>query len=183
MMKMRTITALLALMLSGSALAATSEGDAFLARHGLEGKNVEQLVEAIDGSTQARPLAYSAGITSGALVLSDEKQRVSYPLGDKFYLSFAPYLQQTHPCFNHSLSGCQGELANTAFEVNITDKAGKVILHKTLTSHQNGFVGVWLPRNTEGTINVSYQGRSASSPFATYDGSQTCMTTLQLKQA
>lgn len=81
MMKIRTITALVALMLSGSALAATSEGDAFLARHGLEGKNVEQLVEAIDGSTQARPLAYSAGITSGALVLSDEKQRVSYPLG------------------------------------------------------------------------------------------------------
>jgi hypothetical protein len=183
MMKMRMMTALLALTLSGSALATTPEANAFLAKHGLAGKTVEQMVEAIDQSPQARPLGYSAGITSHALVLSEGQQKFSYPLGDKFYLSFAPYLQQTHPCFNHSLSGCQGELANTPFEVTITDKAGKVILNKTLTSHQNGFVGVWLPRNTEGTVSVSYKGRTAQSAFATFDDSQTCMTTLALKQA
>lgn len=182
-MNIRIMTALLTLALSGSALAVSPEANDFLAKHGLAGKTVEQMVEAIDQSPQTRPLGYSAGITSRALVLSDGQQKFSYPLGDKFYLSFAPYLQQTHPCFNHSLSGCQGELANTAFDVKITDKAGKVLLNKTLTSQQNGFIGVWLPRNTEGTVSVSYQGRTAHSAFATFNDSQTCMTTLLLQQS
>lgn len=182
-MKTRIITALLALTLSGTALASTPEANAFLAKNGLAGKTTEQMVEAIDQSPQARPLGFSAGITSRELVLSDGQQKFSYPLGDKFYLSFAPYLQQTHPCLNHSLSGCQGEMVNTPFEVKITDKAGNVILNKTLTSQPNGFIGVWLPRNTEGTVSVSYQGRAAHSSFATFDDSQTCMTTLPLQQS
>ncbi|MBN3081650.1 copper-binding periplasmic metallochaperone CueP [Pectobacterium jejuense] len=183
MMKIKMMAALLALTLSGPGFAAATDANAFLAKQGLAGKSVEQIVDTIDQSPHARPLPYSASITSKELKLSDGQQQYSYPLGNKFYLSFAPYIQQTHPCFNHSLSGCQGELANTAFDVKITDKAGNVIVQKTLSSHQNGFVGVWLPRNIEGTINVTYQGRAASSPFATYDDSQTCMTTLPLKEA
>ncbi|WP_323666698.1 copper-binding periplasmic metallochaperone CueP [Pectobacterium punjabense] len=181
-MKIKMMTVLLGLTLSSHGFAATADANAFLAKQGLAGKTVEQIVDAIDRSPQARPLPYSASITSKELKLSDGQQQYSYALGDKFYLSFAPYIQQTHPCFNHSLSGCQGELANTAFDVKITDKAGNVIVQKTLNSHQNGFVGVWLPRNIEGTINVTYQGRVASSPFATYSDSQTCMTTLPLKE-
>ncbi|MEI7268640.1 copper-binding periplasmic metallochaperone CueP [Pectobacterium versatile] len=183
MMKIKMMAALFALTLGGSGFAAATDANAFLAKQGLAGKSVEQIVDTIDQSPQDRPLPYSASITSKELKLSDGQQQYSYPLGNKFYLSFAPYIQQTHPCFNHSLSGCQGELANTAFDVKITDKAGNVIVQKTLNSHQNGFVGVWLPRNIEGTINVTYQGRVASSPFATYDDSQTCMTALPLKEA
>ena len=179
-MKRNMLLALLALSISGSAFATQSDAD-FLAAHGLTGKTTEQMVEAIDGSTQARPLPYNAGITSTELKLSDGKQQFSYPLGDKFYLSFAPYLTQTHPCFNHSLSGCRGELANTPFDVKITDKNGKVIVQKSMTSHANGFVGVWLPRDTEGKIEVSYQGKKASAPIATYQSSQTCLTTLPLQ--
>lgn len=182
MMKIKMMATLLALTLSGPSFATITDADAFLAKQGLAGKTVEQIVDVIDRSPQARPLPYSASITSKELKLSDGQQQYSYPLGNTFYLSFAPYIQQTHPCFNHSLSGCQGELATTAFDVKITDKAGNVIIQKTLNSHQNGFVGVWLPRNIEGTIDVTYQGRMASSPFATYDDSQTCMTTLQLKK-
>ncbi|GKW12375.1 hypothetical protein PEC301899_26570 [Pectobacterium carotovorum subsp. carotovorum] len=181
-MKIKMMAVLLGLTLSSHGFAATADANAFLAKQGLAGKTVEQIVDAIDRSPQARPLPYSASITSKELKLSDGQQQYSYALGDKFYLSFAPYIQQTHPCFNHSLSGCQGELANTAFDVKITDKAGNVIVQKTLNSHQNGFVGVWLPRNIEGTINVTYQGRVASSPFSTYSDSQTCMTTLPLKE-
>ncbi|WP_183042754.1 copper-binding periplasmic metallochaperone CueP [Pectobacterium parmentieri] len=182
MMKIKMMAVLLGLTLSGPGFATTTDANAFLAKQGLAGKTVEQIVDVIDRSPQARPLPYSASITSKELKLSDGQQQYSYPLGDKFYLSFAPYIQQTHPCFNHSLSGCQGELANTAFDVKITDKTGNVIVQKTLSSHQNGFVGVWLPRNIEGTIDVTYQGRVATSPFATYSDSQTCMTTLPLKE-
>ncbi|KFC81050.1 copper-binding periplasmic metallochaperone CueP [Buttiauxella agrestis] len=179
-MKRNILFALLALSISGSAIAAQSDAE-FLAAHGLAGKTTEQMVEAIDGSTQARPLPYNAGITSTELKLSDGTQQFSYPLGDKFYLSFAPYLTQTHPCFNHSLSGCRGELANTPFEVKVTDKSGKILVQKSMTSHANGFVGVWLPRDIEGTIEVNYQGKTASAPIATHKDSQTCLTTLPLQ--
>ncbi len=154
----------------------------FLAQHGISGKTTEQMIETIDQSKQERPLAYSASVTGTELKLSDGQQQFSFPVGDKFYLSFAPYINQTHPCFNHSLSGCRGELANTTFDVKITDQTGNVILQDKLTSYQNGFIGVWLPRNIEGTIEVNYQGIKAISPFATQVESQTCMTTLRLKK-
>lgn len=179
-MKRNILFALLALSVSGTALAAQSDAD-FLAAQGLAGKTPEQMVEAIEGSPQVRPLTYNAGITSTELKLSDGTQQFSYPLGDKFYLSFAPYLTQTHPCFNHSLSGCRGELANTPFEVKVTDNSGKVVVQKSMTSHANGFVGVWLPRDLEGTIEVSYQGKTARAPITTHQSSQTCLTTLQLQ--
>lgn len=178
-MNTRTMAILLTFSLSG---AVQADATSFLATQGLAGKTVEQMVNAIDQSTQSRPLPYSASINATQLMLTQGEQKYVYPLGDKFYLSFAPYVQQTHPCFNHSLSGCQGELANKAFNVKITDKQGAVIVHKNVTSYQNGFVGVWLPRNTEGTIEVTYQGRVAQAPFATYADSQTCMTTLRLKE-
>ncbi|AKP33065.1 copper-binding periplasmic metallochaperone CueP [Yersinia aleksiciae] len=165
-----------------SAQSTTGAENEFLAQQGLAGKTTEQMIEAIDQSKQARPLPYSASVTGTELKLSDGQQQFSFPLGDKFYLSFAPFVNQTHPCFNHSLSGCRGEMAETTFDVKITDNAGKVILQDKLTSYQNGFIGVWLPRNTEGTIEVSYQGLKAVSPFATHAESQTCMTTLQLKK-
>lgn len=178
-MKRNMLFTLLALSISGCAIAAQSDAE-FLAAHGLAGKTTEQMVEAIDSSPQARPLPYNAGITSTELKLSYGTQQFSYPLGDKFYLSFAPYLTQTHPCFNHSLSGCRGELANTPFDVKVTDKSGKVLMQKQMTSHANGFVGIWLPRDIEGTIEVSYQGKKATAPIATHTSSQTCLTTLPL---
>ncbi|CFR11689.1 copper-binding periplasmic metallochaperone CueP [Yersinia frederiksenii] len=154
----------------------------FLAQQGLAGKTTEQMIDAIDQSKQARPLPYSASVTGTELKLSDGQQQFTFPLGDKFYLSFAPFVNQTHPCFNHSLSGCRGEMAETTFDVKITDNAGKVIVQDKLTSYSNGFIGVWLPRNIEGTIEVSYQGLKAVSPFATQAESQTCMTTLHLQK-
>ncbi|AAM86945.1 hypothetical protein CQP30_12110 [Yersinia pestis] len=160
----------------------TAQQTDFLAQQGLAGKSAEQMVDAIDQSPQTRPLPYSASVTHTELILSDGQQKFVYPLGDRFYLSFAPYINQTHPCFNHSLSGCRGELANTPFEVKITDNSGKVIMHQQVTSYQNGFIGVWLPRNIEGTLEVSYQGLTAVSPFATGAESQTCLTTLQLQK-
>lgn len=160
----------------------TPQQTEFLAQHGLAGKTPEQMIDTIDQSKQTRPLPYSASVTSAELILSDGQQKYVYPLGDKFYLSFSPYIRQTHPCFNHSLSGCRGELANTAFDLKITDHSGNIIMQENVTSYQNGFIGVWLPRNIKGTLEVSYQGLTALSPFTTGAESQTCMTTLQLQK-
>ncbi|HGM4942561.1 copper-binding periplasmic metallochaperone CueP [Hafnia alvei] len=168
------------LLTTGSAFAATPEAT-FLAEHGLSGKSVEQIVEAIDQSPQSRPLPYSASITSTGLKLSSDTQTHTLPLGDKFYLSFAPYEWQTHPCFNHSLSGCQGEMPEKTFSVKITDNKGDVVLQKEIKSGRNGFVGVWLPRNMEGNIAVRYKGKTAEYPIRTMEDSQTCLTKLQLR--
>ncbi|HHE5698983.1 TPA: copper-binding periplasmic metallochaperone CueP [Citrobacter amalonaticus] len=170
----------LGLLASSTAFAASPEA-AFLAEHGLAGKSVEQIVDTIDQTPQSRPLPYSASITSTELKLASDGQIYTLPLGEKFYLSFAPYQQQTHPCFNHSLSGCQGEMPDTTFNVKVTDKKGDVLIQKPIKSYQNGFIGVWLPRNIEGTIEVSYNGKTASHAIATKDDSQTCLTELRLQ--
>lgn len=78
-LKKQALFALLALGMSSTTFAAQSDAE-FLAAHGLAGKTTEQMVEAIDGSPQARPLPYNAGITSTELKLSDGTQRFSYPL-------------------------------------------------------------------------------------------------------
>ncbi|WHP30220.1 copper-binding periplasmic metallochaperone CueP [Trabulsiella odontotermitis] len=171
---------LLSLLVSSTAFAATPESE-FLASHGLAGKSVEQIIETIDQTPQNRPLPYSASVTSTTLKLSDGGQTYMLPLGEKFYLSAAPYENQTHPCFNHSLSGCQGEMPNATFDVKVTDNKGNTVIQKKMTSHQNGFIGLWLPRNMEGSIEVSYNGKKAVHPITTKDDSQTCLTELQLQ--
>ncbi|MGS8594000.1 CueP family metal-binding protein, partial [Salmonella enterica subsp. enterica serovar Infantis] len=52
---------------------------------------------------------------------------------------------------------------------------------KEMQSYRNGFIGVWLPRNMEGTLEVSYNGQTASHAIATRDDSQTCLTELPLR--
>ncbi len=47
-----------------------------------------------------------------------------------------------------------------------------VIVQKEMQSYRNGFIGVWLPRNMEGTLEVSYNGKTASHAIATSDDSQ-----------
>jgi hypothetical protein len=170
----------LSLLVSSSAFAATPES-AFLASHGLAGKSVEQIIDTIDSTPQDRPLPYSASVTSTALKLTDADQSYTLPLGEKFYLSAAPYERQTHPCFNHSLSGCQGEMPNSTFDVKVTDNKGNTVIQKKMKSYQNGFIGLWLPRNMEGSIEVSYNGKKAIRPIQTMDDSQTCLTELQLQ--
>jgi len=99
---------------------------------------------------------------------------------DKFYLSFAPYITQTHPCGTHSLSSCQGELVNQTVNVIITDGKGNVIINSDMTTMENGFVGVWLPRNMNATVEVLYNGLTAQTAFTTFSESNTCLTTLPL---
>lgn len=174
-------------ILLGSALAAFSQfsyaqDQSFLAKNGLENKTTPQMVEYINRLQQDRPLNFSAAVTSTELTVSDGKEAHSYPLGDKFYLSFAPYITYTHPCYNHNLSSCTGELKNTTFKVKIIDQQGKVIASNNMTSYQNGFIGVWLPRNITGTINVTYNGLTAVTPFATGNDSQTCLTSVKLEK-
>ncbi len=167
-------------ILLGNRLTNNTEA-AFLDKYGLSGLSVKEIVSRLD-STTSDPSGLSASITGKSLVLSDGSKEVQLDLPkDQFYLSFAPYVNQTHPCGFHSLSGCQGELVNQQVHAVIKDSEGNEIINSDLTTMENGFIGVWLPRDIEATVTVSYNGLVAQAPITTYVDSETCLTTpLQL---
>ena len=53
-------------------------------------------------------------------------------------------------------------------------------MNEQTTTFDNGFVGVWVPSETEGTIEVSYNGMTGTTEFSTTDEAATCITDLQL---
>ncbi|HNQ42716.1 MAG TPA: CueP family metal-binding protein [Saprospiraceae bacterium] len=151
---------------------------AFLEKYGLSGLSVEEIVQKLD-STTSDPSGLKASINSDYLILSDDTNNVRLALPkDKFYLAFAPYISTTHPCGTHSLTSCQGELINHEIHTIITDNEGNEIINADLITMMNGFAGVWLPRNIDGTVSVNYDGKVAQAPISTYAGSNTCLTTM-----
>lgn len=154
----------------------------FLKSHGLEGMDGEEIINYLDRLPIAeQPTDLMAAVHPKELVLSDADQEVSIGLeGDEFYVSIAPYFEQTHECFYHSLTTCRGELANETVDIRITDKSGKVLMEDTVTSFDNGFIGVWLPENTQGVIEATVDGHTGQTEFSTTDDGATCVTTLQL---
>lgn len=127
-------------------------------------------------------LNHSASITSTELVVTDgNEKKFTYDLPDEeFFVSIAPFVNSTHPCAIHSLTGCQGELANKDFQVYIEDTEGNVVIDDTLQSLSNGFIDLWLPRDKTYRITITYDGKVAESEFSTFEGDNTCITTLQL---
>ncbi len=129
-----------------------------------------------------RPTDLVASVRPAELVVSDgvTEDRQEIP-DDEFYLAFAPYVERTHDCFYHSLTTCQGELPNTAMHIRITDTHGEVLVDEARTTFDNGFIGVWLPRDITATLEVEHEGRSATTTIGTGAQDPTCLTTLQLR--
>lgn len=124
----------------------------------------------------------SASITSHELIVTDSnKEETSYELPEEeFFVSIAPFIETTHECAIHSLTGCQGELVEKEFDVYIQDEAGDVVVDETMTSFANGFIDLWLPRDKTYTVKIGYDGKTAESKLSTYKGDNTCVTTMQL---
>lgn len=123
----------------------------------------------------------SASITSRQLVVTDKKNKLVYDLpGDEFFVSIAPYIDQTHPCTNHSLTGCQGEMSEKEFNIYIKDIDGDLILDEKMKSQSNGFIDLWLPRDKKYHITISHNGKKVESAFSTFEWDGTCITTMQL---
>ena len=153
----------------------------FLEPYGLADSEPRDIVTALDRTNddRANGLAGSVRYDHVLFTTDDGEQRI--PLAeDEFYLSLAPYVDQTHECYYHNLSSCQGELVGEDLDVTITSDDGEVLVDETVTTYDNGFVGFWLPRDIEGTIEVEFDGRSVTAPIATGPEDPTCVTTLQL---
>lgn len=138
--------------------------------------------ELVNDYTIRKAQAASASITSSELIVTgDDKQVTTYDLPeDEFFVSIAPFDKVTHPCDVHSLTGCQGELVEEDFDVYIEDSAGNVIMDETKTTETNGFIDFWLPRDETFTVTIKQDGKETTSEITTFDGDNTCITTMQL---
>lgn len=145
----------------------------------LDTQSIKQLVSDYSAGNLK---AESASINSRQLIVSGEgTDSAAYDLPeDEFFVSIAPYVEQTHPCATHSLTGCQGELTDQEFDVSITDKEGNTVLEQKIKSQANGFIDLWLPRDKTYQITVAQDGKTAESEISTFDSDNTCITTMQL---
>lgn len=142
-------------------------------------QNIKQLVQQYSGR---KVEGETASITSTELIVTDsEKNETRYELPeDEFFVSIAPYENQTHPCENHSLTGCQGEMVNTEFNVFIEDTEGNAVFDDKVTTPENGFIDLWVPRDRNYNITIEHEGKSVESKFSTFEEDGTCITTIQL---
>ena len=163
---------------------ASADARPLLIEHGLDGLNARAIIERLDTMPiEDRPTDLMASIRPDAIQLTgDQGSEASVPLPeDEFYVSVAPYVEQTHDCFFHSLTTCVGELQSQDVQVTVTDTAsGEVLLDATESTYDNGFLGFWLPRDIQATLTISYDGRTATAPISTGGDDPTCVTTLQL---
>src|SRR5690554_4109635 len=153
----------------------------FLIRNDLQDMSVQEIVADLEDKRD-EPIGFQAGITSTKLLLSDEDDTIEMDLpNDLFYLSVAPYINQTHPCDTHNLVTCQGELANVALHVLVTDSnTNDVIMNKEVSTYSNGFMGLWLPKDRTFTITVTYENLQSTKQVSTSEADNTCETTMRL---
>lgn len=154
-----------------------------LSVHGLDGMDGAAMVDHLDRLVgDARPADLTASVRADELLLSAGDEEVAVPLPeDRFYVAVAPYADSTHECFYHSLTTCQGELADAQVHVRVVeDGTGEVLLDEDVTTFGNGFAGLWLPRDIRGTLQVTHEGRTGEVAISTDAEAPTCVTTLQL---
>jgi hypothetical protein len=163
----------------------TSDQPSILAEYGLTGLDGPAIIDRLESTpVDTRPSDLRASVRPGELLIStvgsDAVATVELPDG-QFYLSVAPFLDQTHDCYYHSLTTCRGELRGEEVHLTVTRRdTGGVLVDQVMQTYDNGFVGVWLPAGIEATISVEHDGYSASAPIATGPSDPTCITTLQL---
>ncbi|MEX1030289.1 MAG: CueP family metal-binding protein [Paenibacillaceae bacterium] len=176
--KIIAVTGLIAVILGAYLFAVSVDKDAPKDNEAL---SMKQLVHDYSvGNIKAQ----SASITSRQLIVtnSDESQITYDLLEDDFFVSLAPYVENTHPCADHNLTSYRGEMADEDFIVYIEDMQGNVIMDQTLKSQSNGFIDLWLPRDNTYRVTIENEGRAQESEISTFENDNTCITTMQLTE-
>jgi len=108
--------------------------------------------------------------------------QVSVPLpADTMVVAVAPYVTSTHECRIHSIDGCGGEMAGTPMWVHAEMPDGTVLVDEWMTPMDNGFVELWLPRDSEIDLSIRAGIFAAEGRVTTYATSNTCITTFRLQ--
>lgn len=162
-----------------------SSAESILAAYGLDGMEPAALVDHLDRlPPDDRPEGLQVSVRPARLLVSAGEEEHPLPLPkDSFYVSVAPWVEQTHDCTWHALTSCLGEMQAEDVHVKVVEKGTRaVLIDEELTTFDNGFLGFWLPRGIEGTITMEQGDLQGRTRFATGDRSPTCLTTLRLKE-
>ncbi len=108
-----------------------------------------------------------------------EVKKIQLP-EEKMMVAVAPYKEKTHKCATHYFSSCQTELVQQTFLVRAVDQEGNVLVDQPMTTLQNGFFELWLPRNRAIMLSVREGELKAEGEIDTSSDSLTCVTTFQL---
>ncbi len=124
----------------------------------------------------------SSFITPDNLVFEfPDKKKVEIPLpADSMMIAIAPYVDKTHRCATHYISGCQGELVDVPVKVLAVKNDGTVLIDQTLSTMSNGFIELWFPRDINITLTMESMNRKVEGELSTFSDSNTCITTMQL---
>lgn len=169
----------------GSESTSVTVDEDLLQAHGFADSDAHQIIDQLEAlPVDERPQNLIASVTATSLQLRDDSGReAELPLPqDQFYLSVAPFVETTHECAFHSLTTCRGELRNREVTVSVVDSgSGETLEEGTSSTHDNGFLGLWLPRGitAELTCTVDDLTGTASIQTQTQDA-LTCLTSLQL---
>lgn len=168
------LIASVSLLLSGCTSEKQSQGG--------NARTAEEMKQMVHDFSTDKLSAEGASITSHQLIVTNsDESKTTYELPkDEFFVSIAPFINETHPCAIHSLTGCQGEMSSESFEVKVTDQDGGIIIDDTLQAHSNGFIDIWLPRDRKYEVEISHGDKSVKEEIATFEGDNTCITTMQL---
>lgn len=156
-----------------------------LHEHGFADADAHEIIGRLEELPVAeRPQNLIASVTATSLQLRDDAGReAELPLPqDQFYLSVAPFVETTHECAFHSLTTCRGELRSREISVSMVDSgSGKVLEEGTRTTHDNGFIGFWLPRGITAELTCTLEGYTGTASISTQaEDDLTCLTSLQL---
>ncbi len=61
------------------------------------------------------------------------------------------------------------------------DQEGNILVDEAITTLENGFFELWLPRNRRIMLNVRRGELTANGVIETFSDSKTCVTTFQLQ--
>lgn len=154
-----------------------------LAAYGFENMNASEIIDQLEATPVAeRSAEFIASVRPDTLTFSDaEGREVALDIPkDEFYISVAPYIDQTHDCYFHSLTTCLGEMRGEDVTVRVVDNSGTVLLDQETRTADNGFVGLWLPRDINAALTIEHDGRTTTTPISTGDDDPTCLTTAKL---
>ncbi|MDR1795303.1 MAG: CueP family metal-binding protein [Erysipelotrichaceae bacterium] len=167
----------------------TLSEEELLAKYGLTGMSIKEMMAYLEESVDDTD-AFNASVHPTYLELTDKASEtvIDLPIEDGFYLSVAPYIEETHECYFHNLATCKGELAHVTVHVTFTETDGTVLVDEDLQTYQNGFFAIWLPLDDEGLLEITYISEDGltyfgSEEITTYDDpveDPTCITTIQL---
>ena len=86
------------------------------------------------------------------------------------YIAVAPYINTTHECSNHYPSSCEGELTQKSVKLTAKDDIGNIYFDGNIATLKHGFFEIWLPRNKNIKLTISYNSLNGEETIPTQSG-------------